>query len=229
MTDLNPAERKLRLMMSELREASEFEVYDALPGVVDPAYEDIDAAFAAITASTGISLDSALKDCFVRFDQCSAGWSMEDSENGLSGEFCIGHLPAVVATEAPPTATELMTPDERQRYAEFRVLDDHPVSGTGAFAALRLNPETPVPEIWYHDFHYNLGGFRMALDHCRYLDALTLTKGTFGWQFLFCDVSFADDDFVGLGDELGEMLDVFPRLFPDHDYTDLQARLRERT
>ncbi|MBC2900135.1 hypothetical protein [Streptomyces cupreus] len=228
MTDLNAAERGLRLMMSELRETSEFEVHDALPGVVDPACEDVDAAFAGIMATTGVALDDGLKNCFVRFDRLSACWDLEGSENGLSGEFCISHLPAVIATEAPPSAPELMTEDERQRYAQFRVLDDHPVSGTGAFAALRLNPESPTPEIWYHDFHYNLGGFRMALDYCRYLDVLTLTKGTFGWQFLFCDVSFTDDDFLGLGDELGEMLAVFPRLFPDRDYTDLRARLEER-
>jgi hypothetical protein len=228
MTDLNPAERRLRLMMSELREASEFEVYDALPGIVDPMCEDVDAAFTELAASTGIPLDHALKDCFVRFDRFSASWEMEGSENGLSGEFSIAHLPSAIATEAPPTAPELMTEAERHRYAQFRVLDDHPVSGTGAFAALRLDSETPVPEIWYHDFHYNLGGFRMALDHCGYLEALTLTKGTFGWQFLFCDVSFADDDFLGLGDALTEMLDVFPRLFPGHDYTDLRARLEER-
>ena len=35
----------------------------------------------------------------------------------------------------------------------------------------------------------------MDVDYCEYLDALLLTKGTFGWQYLFTEASLRDDRF----------------------------------
>ncbi|WP_405798052.1 hypothetical protein [Streptomyces sp. NBC_01506] len=212
MAALNATERRLRRMLGELQKAPDIEIFSPRTGEIALTDQDTDAPFA--------------ERCLVRFDQISAHWDLEGS--GLSGEFCVSHPATALTTKAPPDATELMTPAVRQRYAEFRVLDDHPVSGTGEFAALRIRPETPAPEIWYHASEFRLGGYRMDLDYCQYLEALTLTKGTFGWQYLFCDVSFTDDDFSGIAADLEEMLDVFPELFPDHNYEPLSSRLTER-
>ena len=68
----------------------------------------------------------------------------------------------------------------------------------------------------------------MDIDYCAYLAALRVTKGTFGWQYLFTEVSLAEEDYKNTARRLTDMLDVFPRLFPAHDYSELRARLEER-
>ncbi|MEV0701148.1 hypothetical protein AB0I53_25015 [Saccharopolyspora sp. NPDC050389] len=72
------------------------------------------------------------------------------------------------------------------------------------------------------------GHHRLDLDYAGYLEALRITKGTFGWQFLFADVSLSDDEFDVTCQFMEIMLDVFPKLFPEHDYEPLRARLAER-
>ncbi|MGI5424124.1 hypothetical protein [Streptomyces sp. CA-179760] len=55
-----------------------------------------------------------------------------------------------------------------------------------------------------------------------------MTKGTFGWQYLFTDVSLRGDDFGETGRRLNDMLTVFPELFPGYDYQPLRSRLAAR-
>ncbi|MGW5466658.1 hypothetical protein [Streptomyces chartreusis] len=226
MNDLTAGERRLQNMLDELQGAPDVSIHASKPGTVDPAPRDADDVFAEFARSTGVILDPRLKTCFFRFGRFAARWSLEASPNGLSGEFNVMHLSDVAVTEAPPTDLESLTPAEQDLYRELRVFDDQPESGTGAFAALRLRPGTPNPEVWYHDFH--VGGFKLDIDYCQYLQQLVITKGAIGWQYLFCDVSFEDDDFLEVGDAMAEMLEVFPRIFPAHDYTDLRARLEAR-
>ncbi|MBT2388879.1 hypothetical protein J7E87_05445 [Streptomyces sp. ISL-1] len=226
MSDLTAGEQRLQNVLGELQGAPDIRIHAAKPGAVDPARADVDATFAGFTETTGVVLDPRLKTCFLRFGRISARWRLETSPNRLSGEFNVMHMSDVATTEAPPTDLDSLTSAEKELYREFRVIDDQPESGTGAFTALRLRPGTPNPEIWHHYFH--VGGFKLDVDYCQYLEALAITKGTIGWQYLFCDVSFEDDDFIEVADDMQEMLDVFPGLFPDHDYTDLRARLEER-
>ncbi|MFI9047085.1 hypothetical protein [Streptomyces sp. NPDC053427] len=58
----------------------------------------------------------------------------------------------------------------------------------------------------------------MDVDLCGYLDALCVTKGAYGWQYLFTDVSLAEDDHEVTAEFLTEMLAVLPDVFPAHDY-----------
>ncbi|WP_091099661.1 hypothetical protein [Micromonospora citrea] len=92
---------------------------------------------------------------------------------------------------------------------------------------MRATPGASDPEIWFHDLRD--GALRMDLDYPGYLEALLVTKGVIGWQYLYCAPEDCGMGFFPLVDGLAEMLDVFPRLFPHHDYADLAARLRERT
>lgn len=68
----------------------------------------------------------------------------------------------------------------------------------------------------------------MDVDYCGYLAALLVTKGTYGWQYLFADVSLADDIHHHTVENARRMLEVFPRLFPGYDYAPLAARLEAR-
>ncbi|MFB9537262.1 MULTISPECIES: hypothetical protein [Streptomyces] len=95
----------------------------------------------------------------------------------------------------------------------------------GHLAALRVQPGVTNPDLWFDAGP--LGLHRMDIDYCTYLDALRMTKGTFGWQYLFTEVSLAQEDYEGAARRLSEMLDLFPRFFP-YDYSEIRARLEER-
>jgi hypothetical protein len=70
----------------------------------------------------------------------------------------------------------------------------------------------------------------MDIDYCQYLRTLAITKGTYGWQKLCRDIASLDeDDMSGIRADMAEMLEVFPALFPDHDYEPLRIRLAERS
>ncbi|RJO78426.1 hypothetical protein D5S18_05940 [Nocardia panacis] len=91
---------------------------------------------------------------------------------------------------------------------------------------MRIQRGVSPLEIWFHD--RSDGPVRLDLDYCGYLEALVRTKGCFGWQYLFADVSLADHEHHHSLDNMRRMLEVFPKLFPEHDYTDLAERLNQR-
>lgn len=164
-------------------------------------------------------------------DEIAAHWEL-DSPEQLCGEFSVLGLQRAL-TEKPhdhPLENEL-TPAEHQRWSELRPFDGHPQGGTGEWVALRVGASTP--ELWYYHpetTRENFAGFRLDLDHDQYLRALAITKGTYGWQTLFCDTAALDeDDLSYVRPGLEEMLALFPSLFPDHDYGPLRARLAERS
>lgn len=68
----------------------------------------------------------------------------------------------------------------------------------------------------------------MDLDYLGYLEALAVTKGAYGWQYLFTDLSLLNDDLHHVVESVKAMLRRFPDLFPQHDYTQLRERLEER-
>ncbi len=68
----------------------------------------------------------------------------------------------------------------------------------------------------------------MDITYCQYLDALLLTKGTYGWQYLYTDISLRRGDFDETVRYLRGMLEVFPEIFPQHDYRELRERLEAR-
>jgi hypothetical protein len=164
-------------------------------------------------------------------DEISACWEL-DSPEKLCGEFSVMSLQRAFAENVHdhPLPEEL-TPVERQRWSELRPFDGHPQGGTGEWVALRVGPG--APELWYYHPETalkNFAGFRMDIDHDQYLRALAITKGTYGWQKLFCDTDALDeDDMDEVRAGLEEMLELFPSLFPDHDYEPLRARLAERS
>ena len=119
--------------------------------------------------------------------------------------------------------------------SELRMVDFAPVRATGEAAFIRIEPHKDRLEIWYQDRYLfdedtNTQGFlRMELDYCEYLETLRLTKGAFGWQLLFVDVSLRDREFAWHVENLTAMLETFPAAFPQYDYTPLRHRLQART
>ena len=151
----------------------------------------------------------------------------------LHGEFYLPHLYRALIGEAP-RHNDLASEHDRLLMSELRMIDFAPVRATGEAAFIRIEPHKDQLEIWYQDRYLydedtNTQGFlRMDLDYCGYLEALRLTKGTFGWQMLFVDASLRGLEFRPHRDNLTAMMRTFPAAFPQHDYTPLASRLEAR-
>ncbi|WP_328938937.1 hypothetical protein OG288_33495 [Streptomyces tauricus] len=225
MAVLTECETHLLAMYEQLRENPNVQIFSAKSGQIIEEYGDAREVFRKISILHGISLDNSLQQCSVRFDWFSSHWRIERPGIQLTGEFTIRHLLTSMNVKAPDIEWG-ETSSERQLYSELRVIDHHPGSGTGTFAALRIKPDMPLPEVWFHDFR--VGMFKMDIDYCEYLEALAVTKGTFGWQYLYCDVSLGGSEFRQVAHDLEDMLVVFSELFPEYDYAPLRERLEER-
>ncbi|MEU0566212.1 hypothetical protein ABZ297_12560 [Nonomuraea sp. NPDC005983] len=156
------------------------------------------------------------------FSRLSSDWRGTGEVEELSGEFRIPQLYRAITNPPPPLVWKGMPDDERELAHESREIDGTPRSGTGVIVTVRLS--TP-PEIW---LWYRGQPMQMDVDYLGYLEALALTKGTHGWQYLFTDLSFSDPDLYYLPEAMNAMLHHFPRLFPQYDYTPLRERLEER-
>lgn len=225
-SELNYTEARLRKMHEELTSCGRIDVYSADPGDLTTEFENADEAFDEISAQHGLELSPSLQHCFFRFEEISAHWRFEEDGLDFAGEFCLSHLVEAVGADPLPTDLEMLSESERQLYSELHPLDEFPNSGADTFAALRIRPGDPQPEVLYYDFR--VGGTKLDIDYCGYIDALTITKGTFGWQYLFSDVTTADNHFAHVVENLQGMLEIFPQLFPEYDYAPLRARLEAR-
>lgn len=225
MTRFTRTENALRKAFDELQESPSVEIFLSDQGAIADDFGDAGEVFESISDWRGIDLDRSLQRCFIRFTTFACHWRIERPRVKLTGEFRVRH-PLYAMDARAPESDWASTEEEAKLYSEFRVIDDRPGSGTGAFAALRIQPGHSMPEVWYHDFRR--GAFKLDIDYCQYLDALCITKGVSGWQYLFAGTSLAERDFRNFAHDLGQSLDVLPELFPEYDYEPLRARLEAR-
>lgn len=225
MTNSTTYEDSLRRAYEELQRSPEVRIFHSEEGPLAEEFGDAAEVFEKISSWRGIDLDATLQRCFIRFTVLTSHWRIERPGVKLTGEFRVRH-PLYAVDERAPESGWASNEAEAQLYSELRVIDDRPGSGTGAFAALRVQPDNSMPQVWYHDFRR--GTFRLDIDYCQYFDALCVTKGVSGWQYLFADISLAERDFRGFAGNLEKSLELFPELFPGYEYDSLRARLEER-
>jgi hypothetical protein len=212
--------------LKELEDSPQVRVFHSERGPIEESVGDAGTTFAKIASWTGVQLDPGLQKCFLRFEGISSHWQLDRNGVKISGEFSLCHLAAAMLTVGVEGETEYATPEECQIYSELRLFDDQPRGGVETFSGQRNSPGKTSPENWYHDGP--LGFFKMDLDYCTYLNALLATKGTYGWQHLFTTVGERGVDPEVRVESLGNMLEIFPTLFPDRDYLDLRDRLEAR-
>jgi len=170
----------------------------------------------------------------LRFSAVSSCWWSIGEDSPVGGEFRVIHLYDVLLRDPPPVALSGASESEYKLFRDLRMIDHTPYAGAGMMVYLRIRPGSGEFELWYMDVdligsvQYPRGYARMDLSYCDYLDALLITKGTFGWQYLYTDVSLRDEIFRAKVDRLRGMLDIFPKIFPEYDYSPLVERLAER-
>ncbi|GAA3727624.1 hypothetical protein GCM10022225_06220 [Plantactinospora mayteni] len=229
MTRFTEQELRYRRMLDELQAAAGVEVFYEERGNVEEGLGEAPDAFALFEEWHGIRLAPELRRGFLRFDGISCHWRLRRGESSLSGEFSLRHLSAAFFATGEHLIHEDLDPERRVLYSGFRIFDEHARTGAGTLAALGIPPAATgllSPEIWYYDS--SDGELKLDLDYAQYIDTLLVTRGTNGWQYLYADVDLTESGLAGVGDDLRTMLDVFPELFPDHDYADLRTRLQER-
>ncbi|MFE7317342.1 hypothetical protein ACFU7T_30215 [Streptomyces sp. NPDC057555] len=184
-----------------------------------------------------VVIDPDLTECALRFADLGAQWETTPKKGAprIYGEFRLVNFHEVV-TQAEGAPATVPDPTEiQQRFlSQLRVIDHTPISGSGKLTYIRMSPEVSPLEIWYSAIAdigaepYPPGYLRMNITYREYLDALILTKGTYGWQYLYSDISLRRGDFRETVHYLQGMLDLFPEIFPQHDYTELRDRLEAR-
>ncbi|WP_435281588.1 hypothetical protein [Streptomyces koelreuteriae] len=220
--------RYLRLL-DELQETDGVDIRYEERGEIEELTGEAPEAFDLIEEWQGVRFAPELQRAFLRFDGISSHWTLAKGGSTLHGEFSLRHLPAALFATGETLIHDDLPADVRALYEEFRVFDEQPRTGAGTLAALRV-PSVVTgsisPEVWYYDS--SDGALLLDIDYAQYLDALLVTKGTFGWQYLYADVDLGESGLGSVADDLRTMLDVFPDVFPGHDYSDLRARLEAR-
>jgi hypothetical protein len=192
------------------------------------------AVFDGMTGFEGVVLDPELERRMVGVSDLSSCWSTVDALPRLRGEFAIKEFFDCLFDPSPQLGREGSPPEEVEFYSQLRIIDSAPRAANGMMSAVRIQPGVNPLEIFFIDSgldrtpEYENEYIRMDVDYCGYLEALLATKGTFGWQYLFTEASIRDERFRDFSDRLTYMLELFPRLFPDHDYAPLRARLEAR-
>ncbi|MHC3474716.1 hypothetical protein ACYF6T_39320 [Streptomyces sp. 7R007] len=181
-----------------------------------------------------VLLDEDMTGCALRFTDLGAQWETTGGLPELYGEYRLLHFYDVFEQDGGPAPMPDATDFQRKFLSELRSFDTTPRSGAGMMSFIRMQPGTSPLEIWYQDIAdigedpYPSGFLKMDITYCQYLDALLLTKGTYGWQYLYTDISLRGSGNQSTVTYLKRMLEVFPEIFPQHDYSVLRDRLEAR-
>ncbi|MGW9117874.1 hypothetical protein ACWGRV_14740 [Streptomyces sp. NPDC055663] len=184
----------------------------------------------------GVEFGDRMIEYSLRFNELGAFWYTLDERPdlpGIKGEFSLINFHDALRSSDPGPRWGT-TDFHREFLGQLCPIDRTPRSGAGVQTYLRLQEDVPELEIWYSDIAnignppYPPGFIRLDINYCQYLDALILTKGTFGWQYLFAEQSLGGGEFSEIARYLENMLQVFPELFPAHDYSSLLPRLEAR-
>jgi len=181
-----------------------------------------------------VRLDEDMPGCALRFTDLGAQWETTGDLPELYGEYRIWHFYDVFDHADGPAPMPDATDFQRRFLSELRCFDTTPRSGAGMMSFIRMRPNTGPLEIWYQDIAdigedpYPPGLLKLDITYSQYLDALLLTKGTYGWQYLYADVTLRGSGHQSTVDYLQRMLEIFPELFPQHDYRPLRKRLEAR-
>ncbi|MFJ8746236.1 hypothetical protein ACIRL2_43655 [Embleya sp. NPDC127516] len=220
-----PYERKLLAMVADLTHTSAISILDIEENGVATGAGEPSEIFEEIAKGDGFDLGGSLGPRFARFLGLGVSWQTRDTVP-LTGEFWTGHLLDSIDAGAPTNAPASATSDEVEVFSQLRLIEDQSRWAGNSFTAIRLFPGVTIPELWYFSIAHGLN--KLDIDYCEYFDHLLVAKGVYGWQLLFAEVSLADPAHVHTRRRLTTMLHTLPRLFPDEDYSSLEARLRER-
>ncbi|MGY5132221.1 hypothetical protein ACWGJW_07365 [Streptomyces nigrescens] len=225
MTRLSYEERYAQ-MLAEIRASPAVKLRDEHHDDHRDHAEQPDAMISELATRSGISLAPKFLEYAFTTNSLGCRWEIPRTNHTLRGEIHL--LDVFNALSNDQTEVFIDTDDDEMEelFDELRIIDRTPYGGGGELTAIRRAAATSDPEMWFYDGSDEV--FRLDIGYCEYLEALLLTKGTYGWQYLFSDLN-SDNAYLGAGGWKVElMLDLFPDIFPEHDYSELQRRWEAR-
>lgn len=181
----------------------------------------------------GVRFSESMQGCYLRFYELGAAWSTVEDLPDVKGEFNLINFHDALQNDDPGVGRG-KTDFHREFLSQLCPIDRTPRSGAGIQTYIRMQSDIDELELWYSDIAdigqppYPPGFIKLDIGYCEYLKVLLLTKGAYGWQYLFADISLSRGDFLESANNLKNMLQVFPELFPDRDYSSLRTRLEAR-
>jgi hypothetical protein len=218
-----PMEQHFEQAVREVRESSRLDLLFESQGLIRKRTQTAESAFRAL-ANAGYPIHPTFQKGYFRQSSLALHWRSCDPETTLAGEFNLVNIAISPDREIPDD--DLSIVNDEQLLWELCIFDSITRGGDGNIGALRFQEGTMDPEVWYLDRYRGL--IRLDLDYCEYLTNLVVTKGAYGWQYLFADVRLGGFDYSYVLKSLEAMLRIFPEEFPNHDYTRLAARLEAR-
>ncbi|MFD9330438.1 hypothetical protein [Streptomyces sp. NPDC060065] len=235
----NPTEieQKLFQTQQEIIDCTGLVVDRSVTGDLGETFEEAPALFTYLPDWQDVVFSRDLCVRSPRISEIANCWHSERTSGipEIRGEFRVTDLFTALLKHPPDLSWAGSTDEEREFFTQLRVIDDTPLAATGQLAAIRSQPQVDPLEVWYYDMELTSAEgwtrqyLKLDLTYPEYMEQLALTKGTLGWQYLFTDeVPLGHPDFDDVRNQLTTMLDVFPRLFPAWDYTELNRRLEAR-
>ncbi|AQW47665.1 hypothetical protein ACIQPP_37565 [Streptomyces violaceusniger] len=181
-----------------------------------------------------VELDGRMIDEALSLTSVSAYWESSDPLPGICGEFYMPS-PVEILGMGPDPAAEMMEDSfHREFVSQLRPFDMAQVSTPRYMSSIRMTPGRESLEVWFHDLTimetppYPVAYTKLDLAFVEYQEAVLLTKGLRGWQYLFADVSLADPGLSDIGESLEQGFEVLRAIFPDDDFSPLIERLEAR-
>ncbi|MGW1748633.1 hypothetical protein ACWCRD_24095 [Streptomyces sp. NPDC002092] len=234
MTDLTDNERRHAAALAAIRESPYLNARCGSAVELAEPLEDLLPLYEHNEDWDDVQLDEGMLSCALRFTDLGAQWVTTGGLPELYGEYRLLHFYDVFEQDDGPAPMPDATDFQRQFLSELRSFDTTPRSGAGMMSFIRMQANTSPLEIWYQDIAdiggdpYPSGFLKMDITYCQYLDALLLTKGTYGWQYLYTDMPLGGRGHQSTVGFLQRMLQVFPEIFPQYDYRELRERLEAR-
>jgi hypothetical protein len=225
VVDPTPIERRFLAVIESLKRNDAINVNRVRKGAVSEVVKDSSAGFSVLEELFGVTLDPVLTNYHIRHSELGIHWYAAGTSVLGGGEFVLRELVDALIS-GPPNADDTRDDDERELFQQLRVVDYLPEGGSWSFSAVRLTGGTIAPRMWVYWFP--LGAFALDLDYRGYLEALLLTRGFYGWQFLYADVRLAGMRYAPLVDLIRTGLGLLKEALPDRRYAELETRLAER-
>jgi hypothetical protein len=213
--------------VAELQECADLVADTEWSPAAVPELDDPDRVLADIGVRTGLQLPVCpFRDHFFAPSSIAARWHSEEGPRIL-GEFALSNIHRCLVEAPPELEDPALSDDDGDILFELRVIDQEPYAGSGRLTGIRFAEGGQAHELWLYDMSKQRLE-RLDADYGTYVENVLITKGAYGWQYLFADVDLKEPGFRDIANNLSAVLREFPGMFPDHSYAELQQRLEAR-
>ncbi|MFJ1749603.1 hypothetical protein ACIOJD_25635 [Streptomyces sp. NPDC088116] len=234
MSTYNTLERKHAASIEAIRSCQSLHVEHSAIGDLEEGFDELPDPEEYNRDWRGLQLDATMVEQPLRFSQLNIHWQTRDPLPKFSGEYSIPPAGEILLQLPDPISADLKDHFQRDFLGQLRRIDSAYRSSLGFISCLRMTPLTSPIEVWFAAMEnigqsqYPSGYVRLDLDYHGYMEALLLTKGFHGWQFLFADLAFGSGEGTYIVEGVRRALETLPSLFPHEDFTELQRRLEAR-